>query len=252
MRYTLGKLAIVARWAILSFAVVLPALSGCTRYHIGVTTYLSHDLPFPPASSSTKIAVVTESEPDEPLLEAEVQRKIEVLVRGRGFEIAGLDEADYILSAFFAIDTGNTATGSRAVYQGGGTSTSYVYTNTGQWATVTTQHPGTTSYVPYSYTYFTRFLGVYLYQKERWLASEEDDLADAIVWRATTTSSGSSSDLRSVVDYLLVTTFDHFGEDTGKRKRKTLSEDDRRVRQLREETSAHRTGKAIGEEKSST
>ena len=86
----------------------------------------------------------------------------------------------------------------------------------------------------HSYTYFTRFLGVSLYEKGRWLVSEEDDLADAIVWRATTTSAGSSSDLRSVIDYLLVETFDYFGEDTGERKRKTLSEDDKRVRQLRE------------------
>lgn len=238
MRYTLRQSTIVARWGILSFAVVVPALTGCTRYRVGVTTYLSHDLPFPPASSSTKFAVVTESDPDEPLLEAEVKRKIEELVRERGFEVAERDDATHILAAFFAIDTGNTATGARPVYQGGGTSTSYVYTNTGQWATATTHHPGTTSYVPYSYTYFTRFLGISVYEKQRWLASTEEDLSDAIVWRATTTSVGSSSDLRGVVDYLLVTTFDHFGEDTGKRKRKTLFRGDSRVRQLREGTSA--------------
>ena len=92
---------------------------------------------------------------------------------------------------------------------------------------------------PYSYTSFTRYLGVNLYEKGRWLASEVDDLADAIVWRATTTSAGSSADLRSVVDYLLVTTFDHFGKDTGKRIRKTLYEGDNRVRQLREQTLHH-------------
>ncbi len=233
MRYTLRQSAVVARWGILSFAAVVPALSGCTKYHIGVTTYLSHDLRFPTADSTTKMAVVTGTDADEPLLEAEVKRKIERLVRGRGFETTNVDEADYVLSAFFAIDTGNNATGARPVYQGGGTSRSYIYTSRGQWATATTHHPGTTSYVPYSYTYFTRFLGVSLYEKGRWLASEEEDLADAIVWRATTTSAGSSSDLRSVVDYLLVTTFDHFGEDTGKRKRKTLLQGDSRVRRLR-------------------
>jgi len=134
-------------------------------------------------------------------------------------------------------------------YQGGGTSTTYIYTNTGQWATGTTYQPGTTSYVPYSYTYFTRFLGISLYEKQRWLASEQDDLGDAIVWRATTTSAGRSSDLRSVVDYLLVTTFDHFGEDTGKRKRKTLFQGDSRVRQLRKGVGAS-DGKAVVKERS--
>ena len=115
MRCALRKPIIAARWGILFFAVVVPALSGCTKYHIGVTTYLSHDLSFPTADSTTKIAVVTGTDPDEPLLEAEVKRKIERLVRGRGFETAGVDEADYILSAFFAIDTGNMATGARPV-----------------------------------------------------------------------------------------------------------------------------------------
>lgn len=243
MGYNVGKSAIVARWAILSFAVVLPVLRGCTRYQIGVTTYLSHDLPFPPVDPSTRIAIVTESDPDEPLLEAEVKRKIEALVRGRGFEVADRDDASHILAAFFAIDAGNTGSGVASVYQPGGTSRSFVYTNTGRWATATTHHPGTTSYVPYSYTYFTRFLGVSLYERERWLASEDDDLADAIVWRATTTSAGSSSDLRRVVDYLLVTTFEHFGEDTGKRKRETLFQGDRRVRDLREEASGTRSKK---------
>ncbi len=237
MRHTRRRAAIVA---ILSVVAVLPALSGCarTRYHVGVTTYLSHDLPFPPTSSSTKIAVVTASDPQEVLLEAEVKRKIERLVRARGFDTAGVDEADYILSAFFAIDAGNAKTGATPVYQGGGVSTTRIYTSTGQWATGTTYHPGTTSYVPYSYTQFTRFLGISVYEKQRWLASTEEDLSDAIVWRAATTSGGSSSDLRSVIDYLLVETFDYFGQDTGERKQRTLSHNDKRVRELRDGTSA--------------
>ena len=245
MRCTFRELGILARWAILGFALVLPALSGCarTRYHVGVTTYLSHDLAFPAADSTTKIAVVTGSDPDEPLLKAEVKRKIERLVRERGFETSGVDEAAYILSAFFAIDTGNTRTGAMPVYQGGGTSTTHIYTSTGQWATGTTYHPGTTSYIPYSYTYFTRFLGISVYEKQRWLASTEGDLSDAIVWRAIATSAGSSSDLRSVIDYLLVETFDYFGEDTGERTRKTLSRDDERVRELREGASAPGLGR---------
>ncbi len=220
--------------------VGIVAFGGCartraqTRYNIGVTTYLSHDLPFPPTSPSIKVAVATATEPHEVLLEAEVKRKIERLVRGRGFEVAGVDEADYILSAFFAIDAGNTKAGATPVYQGGGVSTTRVYTSTGQWATGTTFHPGTTSYVPYSYTQFTRFLGISVYEKQRWVASTKEDLSDAIVWRATTTSGGSSSDLRSVIDYLLVETFDYFGQDTGERKRKTLRQNDKRVRELRD------------------
>lgn len=112
-------------------------------------------------------------------------------------------------------------------------SITHVYTSTGQWATGTTYHPGSITYIPYSYTYFTRYLVVNLYERGRWLSSKEKDLSDAIAWRATTISQGSSSDLRSVIDYLLVATFEEFGKDTGKRKRRTFREGDRRVRELR-------------------
>lgn len=219
-------------------ALVVAALTalttGCmTRYHVGVTSYLSDEVPFPPATKDTKIAVVAESDPDEPLLEKEVKRKIEYLVGQSGFSVGTLDNADYILSAFFAIDGGSTETGTAPVHHSGGVSTTHIYTSSGQWATGTTYHPGYTTYVPYSYTYFTRYLGVNLYERERWLTSQSEDLSDAIAWRGTTISSGSSSDLRSVIDYLLVATFEEFGEDTGKRKRSTLLKNDKRVKELR-------------------
>ncbi|MBN1513882.1 MAG: hypothetical protein JXB13_17835 [Phycisphaerae bacterium] len=225
---------------VLSAGLLCGVSAGCAtgpttpEYRIGVTTYLADDVPFPPAQANARIAVVTGSDPKEPLLEKEVKRKIEYLIAQRGFGIGSVEEADYILSAFFAIDDGTTATGTRPVYHSGGTSYTQLYTSSGQWATGTTQHPGYTTYQPYSYTYFTRYLGINLYERERWGRSKDEDLADAIAWRATTTSSGSGSDLRSIIDYLLVPTFEHFGDDTGERMRTTLREDDERVKQLRE------------------
>jgi hypothetical protein len=217
------------------FAVLCLLTTGCmTRYDVGVTSYLADDVPFPTASKDTKIAVVTGSYPEEPLLEKEVKRKIEYLVAQRGYGIGSVEEADYILSAFFAIDDGTTKTGTRAVHHSGGTSRTQIYTSSGQWATATTRHPGYTTYQPYSYTYFARYLGINLYERDRWVRSREEDSADAIAWRARTVSSGSSSDLRSAIDYLLVPTFERFGEDTGKRKRIALREGDKRVKELRE------------------
>jgi len=209
-------------------------IMGCTRYSVGVTSYLADDVPFPAASESTLIAVVTESDPKEPLLEKEVKRKVEYLLEMQGFEVGSVGESDYVLTAFISIDDGTTGTGTRSVYHAGGVSYTHVYTSNGQWATATTQNPGYTTHHPYSFTFFTRYLGLDLYERERWIRSQENEITDAIAWRATSISSGSSSDLRSAIDYLLVPAFEHFGEDTGKRKRTTLFEGDNRVKQLRE------------------
>lgn len=210
------------------------ALPGCRAMDVRTTTYLSRELVFPAPATGAKIAVNVQSDPDEPLLEDEVRRKLEHLLAEHGYESRPLAESDYVLFAFFSIDSGNTATGARPVHSPGGIATTDVYSSTGQWATATTYYPGSTSYVPYSYTYFTRFLGLGLFDKDRWLAAGEDETERALVWRASTVSAGRDTDLRSVIDYLLVSTFEHFGEDTGKQVRERVRPGDDRVEALRE------------------
>jgi len=209
------------------------ALTGCTRIQMNVTTYLSHDLPFPEPSPETRVAVIAKTEEAEPLLEREVQQKIEVLLRARGYTVTSVPESSHLIFAYFAIDSGTTATGVMPIFTPGGVATSDTYTSTGQWATTTTQLPGHTNYVPYRYTFFTRFLGMHLYQTRRWAVSTQEDRGDAVVWKSTTVSSGSKSDLREVIDFLLVGTFDYFGRDTGKQKTETMFEASRSVSQLK-------------------
>lgn len=222
----------------LSIAVTCLLAAGCTRIDSWVTAYLSRDLPFPPSAETSTVAVVAKTTPEEPLLEKEVGRKIEVLLRQRGYAIKPVGEANHVLFAYFAIDSGNTVSGTYNAYVPGGTAYTNVYTSTGQWASATTWLPGRTEQRSYSYTFFTRFLGATLYDHKRFVASTAEKKDDAVVWRATTTSAGSSSDLRWVIDYLLVATFEHFGADTGKQVRETLSKGDKRVKILRESAQA--------------
>ncbi|MCG3127238.1 MAG: hypothetical protein CHACPFDD_02096 [Phycisphaerae bacterium] len=196
--------------------VLCVALTGCTRFESRVTAYLSRELPFPQSGETSTIAVIAKTTPEEPLLEREVARKIEVLLEQRGYAIKPVGTANHVLFAYFAIDSGNTVSGTYNAYVPGGTAYTNVYTSTGQWATATTQLPGRTEQRSYSYRFFTRYLGATLYDHPRFVASTAEKKDDAVVWRATTTSAGSSSDLRSVIDYLLVATFEHFGADTGK------------------------------------
>jgi hypothetical protein len=189
--------------------------------------------------------VIAKTTPEEPLLEREVGRKIEVLLRQRGYPIKPVGEANHVLFAFFAVDSGSTVSGTYDVYVPGGTAYTNVYTSTGQWATATTWLPGRTEERSYSYTFFTRYLGLTLYDHARFVVSPSEHKGDAVVWRATTTSAGSSSDLRSVIDYLLVATFEHFGSDTGKQVRETLGERDERVRALRESARTESTAAPV-------
>jgi hypothetical protein len=57
-----------------------------------------------------------------------------------------------------------------------------------------------------------------LYDRTRWVSSTREDGTGAVVWTATTQSEGSSSDLRKVIDGMLLTAFKYFGQDTGEQK----------------------------------
>jgi hypothetical protein len=229
------------RTSALLFSAVIIQLLGCTRFESRVTTYLSHDLSFPAYDETNTVGVVARADPAEPLLEQEVARKIEILLRERGYTTRPVGEARYVLFAYFAIDSGQTVSGTQNVYIPGGTAYTNVYTSSGQWATATTRLPGHTEQRSYSYTYFSRYLGATLYDHQRFIAASDKDKDEAVVWRGITTSTGNSSDLRSVIDYLLVATFKHFGADTGKQVREALGASDKRVRQLRDRASKSTT-----------
>lgn len=216
--------------------IICLAAVGCTSIEARVTSYLSVDLPFPEPHANQTVGVVAKTEPEAPLLEREVARKIEHLVAERGYAVRPVEEADFILFAFFAIDSGTTYAGSRNVYVPGGVAQTHVYTSTGQWATATTQLPDRTEQRSYSYTAYARYLSMTLYDDARFAAAPESKKETAVVWSAKTTSSGSSSDLRSVIDYLLVATMEEFGRDTGKQIKRTLPKGDQRVKDLRAST----------------
>jgi hypothetical protein len=180
-------------------------VSGCARFESRITTYLSTDLPFPGEQERGTVAVIAKTRPEEPLLEREVSRKIEYLLENRGYAVKPVGEAEFVLLAFFAIDSGNTASGTYDVYVPGGTAYTNIYTSTGQSAMATTQLPGHSEQRSYAYTYFVRYLGMTLYDHRRFVSADDQHKNQAIVWRSTTTSAGSSSDLRSVIDTNLTT-----------------------------------------------
>lgn len=226
----------------------LSALVGCARHETRISTYLSSDLPFPPPRQGVRIAVAADSDIPETLLKSEVKRKVEHLLRQRGYESGTRGTADYVLSAKFSMDSGKTVTRRVENYVPGYTTTC-VYGRRGgrKYHRVRRHYPGRWERHSYQFTYYTRFLDLTLYAcNARGATSAGEQTprlgvgrrADTVVWRATAASTGESSDLRRTIDYLLVATFEHFGDDTGMQVREVLSEDDDRVQALREATRA--------------
>lgn len=52
-------------------------------------------------------------------------------------------------------------------------------------------------------------------------------------WMSQATSDGESGDLHQVIDYMLVAAFESFPHASGRRVKSELSQNDRRVRELR-------------------
>ena len=199
---------------------------GCgPSYRVGLNGYSASgvDLQLPHTSS---ISVVADTNAPNPLLEKEIASKIQKLLNEKGYAQAPIDRANFYLFFEYGIDSGRTKTGAMPMYHPGGTATVNTFHSYGGSSYSTIQTPGYTTYVPYSRTVYTRWLNLLLYDKRVMEYKVEP------VWIGTITSSGRSSDLREMINYMLVCAFDHFGENTKKRIIRQVSADDKRAKAL--------------------
>ena len=199
---------------------------GCgTSYQVGINGYSAsgEDLQLLQTSS---ICVVADTNAPNPLLDKEIANKIQKLLNQKGYSHAPVDKANLYLFFEYGIDSGERMTGALPMYQGGGTATASTFYSYGGSSYSTVQTPGYTTYVPYSYTVYTRWLKLSLFDSS-FIEHKVDPL-----WIGTITSSGRSSDLREVINYMLVCAFDHFGENTKKQIIIKLPADDKRVKAL--------------------
>ncbi len=191
---------------------------GCeASYRVEINGYSTagQSLQIPDAAS---IAVVTDSNAPNPILEKEVAAKIEKLLTENGYRI-GQAEADFYLLFDYGIDAGQTVTDAVPVYH------PMIYDD----------YPfsgfywhGYTTYMPYSEVLHTRWLILKLIEGRAYRASKNAEPA----WIGEITSVGTSSDLRELLNYMLVAAFEHFGQDTRRQISTAISADDERVRLL--------------------
>lgn len=197
--------------AVTSAAVLLSAACATApKYSVMVDAYAQR-----PLQDSARVAVLAATQ-QNPMLGAEVGAKIERLLSNAGYEIfspvAPGDTADLVALAVFGIGDPETVYTGTAVLPLGGIIWSVPQTRTARlrWLIVAVARPEDLE-------------GVANVNDVPW------------VWYSTTFSSGSSGDLRQVIDYLLVPTFEWLGQNTGQRVSTTVRADDPRVRALRED-----------------
>jgi hypothetical protein len=163
------------------------------------------------------------------MLRDETKAKIERLLAANGYRTARPESADYWLFFGAHMDSGTEIQSLRPVYTPGGTATVNMFGSSG-FTYGTVQMPGSTQYVPYREVLFGRWMMMFVYDRPQ--SKEEFDNLK-LVWQVGVVSVGSSSDLRGVIDPMLVSAFEHFGTNTGRRVEEVISEADERIKLLR-------------------
>jgi hypothetical protein len=174
--------------------------------------------------------------PNNELLHDEVRAKVRELLTSRGFETAEADEADYYFVFFFGMGHGRRKTEWEPIYTSSDFGPGYgPYRYWGgpyygrRWDYYGGWGYGTgVQYVPVTYTVYHSWLLLDVIDAKEFRAAKKI----RFVWRGRIGTTSRNSDLRGVLNYLLVAGFEHFGRDTGRRVEMWMDLNDPRVKRL--------------------
>jgi hypothetical protein len=210
----------------LAWLIIGLCLSGCSSasiYQIKVNGYTDPGTP-EPVQPGGSFFVIDNREAKNPLLEAEIKGKIIKLLETRGYPVTTFEKADYYL--FFGYGLGEPRSVSAAApdYFGSiGWGVGYGWGG-----------PSVVIGVPYG-TYPADTATLY----DRWLLinvvegpAYRTRQVSRPVWVGEARSVGTSSDLRTVLNYLLVADFQEFGKNTGKAITRKIQEQDPEIYSL--------------------
>jgi hypothetical protein len=207
MQKAIGFLAVI---------VIGLGLSGCSTvspYSIRVNGYTDPGAPAP-IKPGGFFCVIENKEAKNPLLEAEVKGKITKLLETRGYPVTTFDKADYYLFFGYGIGEPRSVSAAAPDYYGSiGWGVGYGGGGWGGWG-------GPSVYVgmPWggypadSATLYDRWLLLNVVEGPAYRTQK----LSRSVWVGEAHSVGASSDLRTVLNYLLVADFKEFGKNTGK------------------------------------
>ncbi|HEC03131.1 MAG TPA: hypothetical protein ENI81_06285 [Phycisphaerales bacterium] len=203
--------------------ILLPLMClglGCAAsYNVGVNGYSSTGQSLT-ISEGASFAVVTDRDVANPIFQKEVGTKIRRILTDMGYAESS-ERADYYLLFDCGIDSGRSITDAIPVHRSG-------YYD--EYRLSPFHSHGYTTYIPYTSVVYTRWLVLKLIEGRAYAESQEAEP----LWICEVASTGGSSDLREVINYLLVAAFEHLGRDTGRQIVEVIYRGDERVRVLAE------------------
>jgi hypothetical protein len=205
----------------LTIVIIGIGLSGCANYYnIRVNGYTDPGATGGIMPGGT-FFVVEDKEAKNPLLEAEIREKITRLLEARGYPVTtNFEKADYYLFSRYGMGEPRSIGVPEyygSVGWGYGWGWGGPYVGIGGW--------------PYG-AWGTEVVTLY----DRWLQIKvvegppyRTDKTERSVWVGEARSSGASSDMREVLNYLLTASFKEFGKNTGKAITVKMKENDPEV-----------------------
>jgi hypothetical protein len=209
--------------------LIISGLTGCAAsYQVLVNGYVDAKAPAPLAPGGT-FFVIGNKDATNPLLEKEVKEKSGRLLEKMGYRLTSSEKAEYYLLCAYGIGGGRpTVTMPETTFGfgiGGGVGPGYY---------------GRRNYVfggPFFGVYYPAAVSERVY--DRWLMLSAIDAKHyrekgefRTLWVGEARSTGTSSDLREMINYLLVAAFDQFGKDTKKAVGVELGRQDPRIKDL--------------------
>lgn len=217
--------------SIVLLAVLGVFMSGCSsKYRVHVNGFLdtTRAQTITPGAS---ILMVEEGEEEDsnPIFQSEVKQKVRMLLESQGYRIGTTDSADYQLFFRYGMDSGRTVRSTRLMHEPSQIVTVHRSNNKGGTSYSTIHIPGKTYSVPYSETIFGHWLTLYLYDASK---AEDSSTPDKPIWIGEVSNYSPSSDLREMINPMLIAGFEHFGQNTHKRVTSVMKKTDERVTQL--------------------
>ncbi|MHC4423043.1 MAG: DUF4136 domain-containing protein [Planctomycetota bacterium] len=203
----------------LALAVLPIFLAGCAEsYTVYVNGFSEAEKPI---WDMAAIYVAVDANSENPIFEREIRRKTEKLLRMYGYVPSAKEQlADYRLGFKVGVD-------SREV-------TSYGYYRMPVWVGYghyrDHYYGGYGTYVPYARSVYNHWLIMRVSDTGRLNPSKRG----MVEWVGEAVTGRYSADLREAINYLLVGSFEYFGQDTKKRMTVTIDEKNPMIKEIME------------------
>ena len=214
--------------------VVVPLLllCSCGKQKLLISTNSFADVQAIPNGFSKESSFFVEPmKEDNQLFSKEVSRKIEIILKEKGYSIKSAEEADFYIT-FNSDMTSQTSIVNVPKYIPGQTQTTSGNVN-GSKGTISyneqTQTSGSITYVPQEITFFIKAIFIQVYDAKLYRENKKE----IQVWSGSAMCSGDNCNLRSTIDYLLTTAFKYFGKNTQEYVCTTQNYKDKEVEKLR-------------------